>query len=194
MSPNVGRRGESCGVSANEYSCAHGAQINFGNLTPYLTCAYKLLYTYCKCRAGHRQRKKCATVDTDNQQPTPDNQHPSTATVDDSYIRQSTVNTRQPTADNQLQSTILPTNKTSTRQPRVNNRQEVRQTWKPQPLLRSQPTVLCHTTVVKYCSCHRLGADNNRPIMPLHFFHLSSELNLITNSRQFHFYLLIDNW
>jgi hypothetical protein len=26
-----------CGVSANEYSCAHGAQINFGNLTTYLT-------------------------------------------------------------------------------------------------------------------------------------------------------------
>ncbi len=26
----------SCGVSANEYSCAHGAQINFGDLTPYL--------------------------------------------------------------------------------------------------------------------------------------------------------------
>jgi hypothetical protein len=26
-----------CGVSANEYSCAHGAQINFGDLTPYLT-------------------------------------------------------------------------------------------------------------------------------------------------------------
>jgi hypothetical protein len=25
------------GVSANEYSCAHGAQINFGDLTPYLT-------------------------------------------------------------------------------------------------------------------------------------------------------------
>jgi hypothetical protein len=24
-------------VSANEYSCAHGAQINFGDLTPYLT-------------------------------------------------------------------------------------------------------------------------------------------------------------
>jgi hypothetical protein len=23
-----------CGVSANEYSCAHGAQINFGDLTP----------------------------------------------------------------------------------------------------------------------------------------------------------------
>ncbi len=27
------------GVSANEYSCAHGAQINFGDLTPYLTYA-----------------------------------------------------------------------------------------------------------------------------------------------------------
>ncbi len=25
-----------CGVSANEYSCAHGAQKNFGDLTPYL--------------------------------------------------------------------------------------------------------------------------------------------------------------
>ncbi len=27
----------SCVFSANEYSCAHGAQINFGDLTPYLT-------------------------------------------------------------------------------------------------------------------------------------------------------------
>jgi hypothetical protein len=27
------------GFSANEYSCAHGAQINFGDLTPYLTYA-----------------------------------------------------------------------------------------------------------------------------------------------------------
>jgi hypothetical protein len=26
------------GVSANELSCAHGAYINFGDLTPYLTC------------------------------------------------------------------------------------------------------------------------------------------------------------
>ncbi len=26
-----------CEVSANEYSCAHGAQINFGDLTKYLT-------------------------------------------------------------------------------------------------------------------------------------------------------------
>jgi hypothetical protein len=28
---------EGRGVSAKEYSCAHGAQINFGDLTPYLT-------------------------------------------------------------------------------------------------------------------------------------------------------------
>jgi hypothetical protein len=27
--------GGGCGVSANEYSCAHEAQINFGDLTPY---------------------------------------------------------------------------------------------------------------------------------------------------------------
>ncbi len=33
------REGGSCGVSANEYSCAHGAQINFGDLTTYLTYA-----------------------------------------------------------------------------------------------------------------------------------------------------------
>jgi hypothetical protein len=29
--------GGCCGVSANKYSCAHGAQINIGNLTSYLT-------------------------------------------------------------------------------------------------------------------------------------------------------------
>jgi hypothetical protein len=29
-------------VSANDYSCAHGAPINFGNLTPYLTYGHKL--------------------------------------------------------------------------------------------------------------------------------------------------------
>jgi hypothetical protein len=39
MNPNGGveRWGGGCGVSANEYSCAHGAQINFVDLTPYLT-------------------------------------------------------------------------------------------------------------------------------------------------------------
>ncbi len=35
MSQNAVRGGGgSCGVSANKYSCAHGAQINFGELTP----------------------------------------------------------------------------------------------------------------------------------------------------------------
>ncbi len=29
--------GGSCGVSANEYNCTQGAQINFGDQTPYLT-------------------------------------------------------------------------------------------------------------------------------------------------------------
>jgi hypothetical protein len=42
MSPNVGR-GWGCGVSAKEFSCTHKAQINFGDLTPYLT------YDYYKC-------------------------------------------------------------------------------------------------------------------------------------------------
>ncbi len=32
--------GTGCGVLANEYSCAHGAQINLGDLTPYLTYAH----------------------------------------------------------------------------------------------------------------------------------------------------------
>jgi hypothetical protein len=36
MSPNAGGGG-SYGVSANEYSYAPGAQINFGDLTPFLT-------------------------------------------------------------------------------------------------------------------------------------------------------------
>jgi hypothetical protein len=37
MSPNVGGWGDGvAGFSVYEYSCAHGAQINFGDLTPYL--------------------------------------------------------------------------------------------------------------------------------------------------------------
>jgi hypothetical protein len=37
MSPNGGMGGGRLrGLSANEYSCAHGAQENFGDLTPYL--------------------------------------------------------------------------------------------------------------------------------------------------------------
>ncbi len=45
VSPNVG--GWVCGVSANEYSCAHGAQINVEALTPYLT--YKTTELIEKC-------------------------------------------------------------------------------------------------------------------------------------------------
>ncbi len=44
MSQNAGGGGRGllrCGVSANEYSCAHGAQINFGDLTSYLTYVQK---------------------------------------------------------------------------------------------------------------------------------------------------------
>ncbi len=38
IKPNGGSGGEGdWGVSAIEYSCAHGGQINFGDLTPYLT-------------------------------------------------------------------------------------------------------------------------------------------------------------
>ncbi len=33
----IGRGGGGCAVSANKYSCAHGGQINFGDLTQYLT-------------------------------------------------------------------------------------------------------------------------------------------------------------
>ncbi len=35
MSPNA-KEGQGCEVSANEYSCAHGTQINFGDLTQEL--------------------------------------------------------------------------------------------------------------------------------------------------------------
>jgi hypothetical protein len=35
MSPNAGGGVGGLRVSANEYSCAHGAQINFGDLTPW---------------------------------------------------------------------------------------------------------------------------------------------------------------
>ncbi len=37
MSPNAEGGGGGYGVSANKYSCALRAQINFGDLTPYLT-------------------------------------------------------------------------------------------------------------------------------------------------------------
>jgi hypothetical protein len=37
MSPNKGGGEGACEVSANEDKCAHGAHIDFGDLTPYLT-------------------------------------------------------------------------------------------------------------------------------------------------------------
>jgi hypothetical protein len=49
MSPNAGG-GVGCGASANEYSCTHvyscmhGAQINIGDLTPYLIYDLSLSY------------------------------------------------------------------------------------------------------------------------------------------------------
>ncbi len=46
MSPKLGGGG-GCGVSANEYRCAHGAQINVGDLTPYLTCEEALQNYQC---------------------------------------------------------------------------------------------------------------------------------------------------
>ncbi len=39
LEPKSGGRGELRGLSQRvQYNCAHGAQINFGDLTPYLTC------------------------------------------------------------------------------------------------------------------------------------------------------------
>jgi hypothetical protein len=47
MSPNAaGRGGGECGVLANKYSCAHRAQINFGDLTPYFTFAWFIKQRY----------------------------------------------------------------------------------------------------------------------------------------------------
>jgi hypothetical protein len=53
--PKCRERGWSCGVSANEYSCAHGAQINFGDLTPYLTYDYGDVLTTARLVANLMQ-------------------------------------------------------------------------------------------------------------------------------------------
>ena len=45
--PKCGGGVGGCGVSANEYSCAHGAQINVEALAPYLT--YKTTELIEKC-------------------------------------------------------------------------------------------------------------------------------------------------
>jgi hypothetical protein len=56
MSPNAGEGG-SCGVSANEYSCAYGAQINFGGLTPFLTyvCTFQQPFLYVLNRRSEKR-------------------------------------------------------------------------------------------------------------------------------------------
>ncbi len=51
MSPNAGGGGWVARVSANEYSCAHGGQIYFGDLTPYLTHDCQV-HEQC-CQKGH---------------------------------------------------------------------------------------------------------------------------------------------
>jgi hypothetical protein len=54
MSPNAeGWGGGGCGVSANEYSCAHGAKINFGDLIPYFMSFCRILPTLWSQAAFH---------------------------------------------------------------------------------------------------------------------------------------------
>jgi hypothetical protein len=67
MSQNAGG-GLVCRVSANEDSCAHGAQINFGDLTPYIASAVdkrkkvpnpnELLHPYNTNRRKRKQKGK----------------------------------------------------------------------------------------------------------------------------------------
>jgi hypothetical protein len=44
--PKCWEGGGGCGVSANDYRCAHGAQVNFGDLNPYSTygCIFCTMY------------------------------------------------------------------------------------------------------------------------------------------------------
>ncbi len=66
MSPNAG--GGGCGVSANDYSCALGAQINFGDLTPYLTYVIAIgseTATYpCAYTNPLQLKRRCASYRT----------------------------------------------------------------------------------------------------------------------------------
>ncbi len=51
-SPNVGGGG-GCRVSASEYSCAHGAEINLGDHAPYLTYDSPQVFSHGCERGGH---------------------------------------------------------------------------------------------------------------------------------------------
>jgi hypothetical protein len=59
MSPNAGGGdGDAGSLPANKYSCTHGAQTNFGDLTPYLTYAfeYRTLFSLAGlCSSGQGQ-------------------------------------------------------------------------------------------------------------------------------------------
>jgi hypothetical protein len=54
-------RGAGCGASANEYNCTHGAQINFGDLTPYLTYDCKAMRI---ARPTHMRKCPCRRTAT----------------------------------------------------------------------------------------------------------------------------------
>ncbi len=63
MNPNAEGGGGGCGASANECSCTHGAQINFGDLTPYLNmCMYRTSAEKVVCnekQGGRKDGKRC---------------------------------------------------------------------------------------------------------------------------------------
>jgi hypothetical protein len=61
MSPNAGVGGLRCGVSAKEYCCTHGVQINFGDLTLYLTYAFNPLDEVDKQTGGEPKSQKPET-------------------------------------------------------------------------------------------------------------------------------------
>ncbi len=57
MSPKAGAgRGGRLGASANEYSCAHGAQINFGDLTPYFNYVMSVFIVIMSSRYVHLEQ------------------------------------------------------------------------------------------------------------------------------------------
>jgi hypothetical protein len=70
--PNCGGGGEGYGVSVNEHSCAHGAQIIFGDLTPYLTYGPSLLLsTVIYTNIIHSLSGECKAGRSSSPGPTP---------------------------------------------------------------------------------------------------------------------------
>ncbi len=64
MRPNAGG-GEGWGPSANEYSCAHGAQINFGDLSPYVVTHTVYLTADSKITRAFSRKKKASLSQVD---------------------------------------------------------------------------------------------------------------------------------